>query len=67
MSLITAHKILIASAVALFIFYALWELMHYFSSADGWAIARCTASAIVAIGFGLYYPTIDRRYRPPSD
>ena len=67
MSLITAHKILIASAVAFFVFYALWELTHFFSTGDGWSVARCVASAVVAIAFGLYYPTIDKRYQPPPN
>ena len=58
MSLITAHRILIGSAIALFTFYALWELQGYFSAGDAWAIARAGASGLAAAGFALYYRTI---------
>jgi hypothetical protein len=61
MSLLTAHKILIASAVALFAFYALWEMRHYTSDDDVWALARASAAAAGAIGFAVYLRAVIRR------
>jgi hypothetical protein len=61
MSLLTAHKILIASAVALFAFYALWEMRHYTSDDDVWALARASAAAVGAIGFAVYLRAVIRR------
>lgn len=59
MKLITAHKILIGSAIAFFVFYAGWELRRYAAGSDAWAIARALASAAAAGGFAWYYRTID--------
>ena len=61
MSLLTAHKILIASAIALFFLYAGWEVDNFVGSGDGWALPRAVAAAIAAIGFGVYLRSVWRR------
>jgi hypothetical protein len=53
MSVLTAHKILISSAVALFLLYAVWEFRNY-SSGDSGALLRSALSALAAVGFAVY-------------
>jgi len=62
MKLITAHKILISTAVAFFIFFALWELPNC-AKGDGWALFRSGLYFIVAIGFGVYLRNLKRWYK----
>ena len=54
MSVTTAHKILIASAIALFLVYALWELAHYAQSGDGRALAWSAGATVGAVGLAAY-------------
>jgi hypothetical protein len=54
MRLLTAHKILIATAVIFFFGFALWELRNYFASDSAWALARTGLYLAVAAGFGVY-------------
>jgi hypothetical protein len=61
MSLITAHRILIGAAIALFALYALLEMEAYRSSGETSAVVRSLVSLAVAAGFGLYFPTIRKR------
>lgn len=59
MTLMTAHKILIGSAIVFFLVYAVWELFH--SRADGvWALVRAGVSVGVAVGFLVYFRTLPR-------
>jgi hypothetical protein len=50
----TAHKILIATAVGFFLMYALWELADYTQSGETTALVWSLAAATGAIGLGLY-------------
>ena len=63
MKLITAHKILIASATIFFVFFAFWELNRYSSSNDAWAVARSVLYFFVALGFGIYLKNLKRWYK----
>ena len=63
MKLITAHKILIASATVFFVFFALWELNRYFNSKDTWTMARSILYFLVALGFGIYLKNFRRWYK----
>jgi hypothetical protein len=54
MSVVTAHKILIATAVLFFFGYALWELRRYSHIGDVGALLRGMASLVGAVGLGLY-------------
>jgi len=63
MKLITAHKILIASATIFFVFFAFWEGRNYAATADGWAVFRGALYLLVAFGFGIYFKNLKRLYR----
>jgi hypothetical protein len=63
MRLITAHKILISSAVVFFIFFSLWELRNYSDTGDNWAVFRCLLYFLVALGFGIYLKNFKRWYK----
>jgi hypothetical protein len=60
MSLLTAHKILIATAAVFFFFFGLWELRNYF---DEWAIFRGGLYLLVGIGFAVYFKNLNRLYK----
>ncbi len=62
MKLLTAHKILICSAVVFFIYFAFWELRHYFGG-DSWAGLRGILYFIVAVGFAVYFKQLKRLYK----
>ena len=60
MKLLTAHKILISSAVVFFIFFAFWEFRN---SADSWAIWRGCLYIAIALGFAIYLTNLKRWYK----
>jgi hypothetical protein len=60
MTLITAHKILIATAVVFFFGFALWELRNYFATSDGWAAFRAGVYLLVSLGFAVYLGTLKK-------
>jgi hypothetical protein len=53
-SVTTAHKILIATAIAFFLGYALWELGRYAETGDADGLAWSGGATLVAIGLGIY-------------
>ncbi len=53
MTLLTAHKILIGSAIALFAGYCLWEFRRY-TGGDGSALLRSGLAAAGAVGLAWY-------------
>jgi cell division protein FtsW (lipid II flippase) len=63
MKVITAHKILIASATIFFVFFGLWELNRYSNSNDTWAMARGVLYLVVALGFSYYLKNLKRWYK----
>ncbi len=58
MSVPTAHKILIGTAIAFFAFFALWELRDYGASGDLFSLVWSVAAAAGALAFAAYL----RRY-----
>ena len=60
MTLLTAHKILISTAVVFFFGFALWELRNYFDTGNLWATFRSALYLLVAVGFGLYLRSLSR-------
>jgi hypothetical protein len=60
MRLLTAHKILIATAAVFFFFFGLWELRNY---SDEWAIFRGVLYLLVGIGFAVYFKNLNRLYK----
>jgi hypothetical protein len=67
MKLITAHRILIASATGFFIFFALWELRHYAGGDQPWAAARSALYFLISLGFGIYLKNLHHWYKPNKD
>jgi len=63
MRLITAHRILISTAVVFFIFFSLWELRNYYSGGDDWAAFRSALYLLTGIGFGVYLMNFKRWYK----
>ena len=63
MKLITAHKILMASATVFFVFFGFWELNRYSNNNDAWAMARGALYFLVALGFGIYLKNLKRWYK----
>jgi hypothetical protein len=63
MKLITAHKILIASATVFFVFFALWEARNYAATEESWAAARSVLYFGVAVGFAIYFKNLGRLYK----
>jgi hypothetical protein len=63
MKLLTAHKILISSAVIFFVFFAGWEFRNYSTNSDDWAVWRGCLYFIVALGFGVYLKNLKRWYK----
>ena len=61
MSILTAHKILIASAVLLFLGYALWEFLRYPDPGGPGALMRSGLSGLAALGLGVYLWCVFRR------
>ncbi|HEV8661717.1 MAG TPA: hypothetical protein VGT06_01045 [Candidatus Methylomirabilis sp.] len=59
MTLITAHKILIAVAIVFFFGYAVWEARN--AQPGGlWALVRSGVAMVVAVAFVLYFRTLGR-------
>jgi hypothetical protein len=52
-TVLTAHKILISSAIGLFVFYAASELRNY-AAGDAAALLRSGFSAAAAAGLAIY-------------
>ena len=61
MTLLTAHRILIGTAVVFFAFYALWEVQGARASRAPAGYLRGGASLAAAGGLGLYFLTLRRR------
>ena len=67
MSLITAHRILIGTAIAFFVFFGLWEIVGFLRGrSETGDVLQGIVALIVAGAFGVYFPTNERRYRKKS-
>ena len=53
MTLLTAHKILISSAVVMFVVYSAWEL-HNYTNGDASALLRSILAGVAAVGLAIY-------------
>jgi len=54
MTLLTAHKILISTAVVFFFGFALWQWRRYLDAADPWAAFQSVLYFLVSVGFAIY-------------
>ena len=61
MSVLTAHKILIGSAVAMFLGYGIWEFLRCPDPGGMGALLRGSLSAAAAVGLGVYLRTLFHR------
>lgn len=61
MRLVTAHRILIGSAVAFFLFFALHRYLAYRGSGDAAVLLTAAIGLAAAVGLGVYYRTIGVR------
>lgn len=66
MRLITAHRILIGSGIAFFLFYAGWRVRHYVVGGPASDLLQSVVSAAVAVGLLLYYRSLRGWGPPPS-
>jgi len=64
--LITAHRILIAAAIAFFLFYASVQLRRYVSSGDVAVLVQTVVSVVVAGLLVLYYRGLAKRWNRRS-
>jgi hypothetical protein len=60
MTLLTAHKILISTAVLFFFGFAFWELHNYFDTGNPWAIFSGGLYLLAAAGFAFYLRSLRR-------
>jgi hypothetical protein len=60
MTLRTAHKILISTAVIFFFGLALWEMQNYFDTGNSRAVLAGLIYLFVAVGFGVYLGSLKR-------
>lgn len=63
MTLLTAHRILITTAVVFFFGFALWELRNYFATGNVWATFRSLLYLVISIGFALYLKSLKHWYK----
>ena len=61
MSLITAHRILIIAAIAMFTVYGVVELRGYSHSGEVAALLRAGLSAAAVVGWALYLRTVKKK------
>lgn len=61
MRVMTAHKILISTAVVFFLFYGGWEVWSFLADGRFWALPRGVAGLAVAAGLGAYLRYLVRR------
>jgi cell division protein FtsW (lipid II flippase) len=57
-TLLTAHRILIGTAVVFFFGFARWELRNYSNSGDLWTLFCIILYLAVSASFGIYLKTL---------
>jgi hypothetical protein len=60
MRLLTAHKILISTAVVFFFAFGLREMRDYLDTENAWAVFRGVLYILVALGFAVYLKSLKR-------
>ncbi|MGH7769475.1 MAG: hypothetical protein ACREQP_18670 [Candidatus Binatia bacterium] len=60
MTLLTAHKILISTAVVFFFGFGLWEMRDYLDTENGWAAFRGALYFLVSVGFLIYLTSLKK-------
>jgi hypothetical protein len=62
MNLLTAHKILIGSAIAFFLFFGANRLLTFQSSGDPVVLTTAIGGLVVSVALAFYYRTIRARH-----
>lgn len=60
MTVLTAHRILIGTAIVFFFFFSGYEALRFGESRDPWALVTGLGSLAIGVGFALYWRTIPR-------
>jgi hypothetical protein len=63
MKLMTAHRILIGTAVVFFLCFSTWEFDRYLRSNDAWTLVQSVFYFFVGIGFAVYFKNLKKLYR----
>lgn len=66
MRLVTAHKILIGSTIALFLLFAAVQLRGYASSGSVADLVSGVGGAVAAVGFAIYLRAVYARAKQPD-
>jgi hypothetical protein len=61
MRIMLAHKILIGTAAAFFVFYGGWEILHAARGGDAWGLARGVVALAVAAVLWVYFAYLLRK------
>jgi len=59
-TLLTAHKILITTAIVFFFGFAAWEFKDYLDTANRWSMLGAAFYLLVAVGFCLYFRSLKK-------
>lgn len=58
--MVNFHRLLISTAIAFCLFFAVWGFREYRATGTTWAIASCVAFALFAVGFSIYLAFLKR-------
>ncbi len=58
--MINFHKVLIGTAIAFCVFFAVWGWREYQQSGTTWSLASSIAFAVFAVGFAVYLSQLKR-------
>jgi hypothetical protein len=61
-TLLTAHRILISTAVVFFVFFSVWEVNNFLKAGNSWNLGRAAIYLLVAVGFAVYLKSLKRWY-----
>ena len=66
MRLMTAHKILIGSAIAFFVFFTIFELRSYTKTGELVDLVSGIFGLVVAVGFAVYFRRLQKLPGPET-
>ncbi len=58
--MIAFHKVLIATAIAFCVFFAVWGWREHQQTGTAWSLASSIAFAVFALGFAIYLKFLRR-------
>lgn len=60
MRLITAHRILIGTAIAFGVFFTVWEVVRYVHTGQAVLLVIAAVTAVITLGLGYYLKNLKR-------